>query len=372
MRSSRKSILAAYVAALLVVQPVFAQFKNAVPGYRFEFPRDYFSHPDFQTEWWYYTGNVRAADGHEFGFELTFFRHAVAPEPSGKTPWAVRDIYLAHFAVSDLSSAKFLYQERTNRAGPGLAGADDTRRRVWNGNWSIEWREDSEQLSAVADNFALNLVLRSRKPPVIHGENGVSQKSAEPGRASHYFSETRLAADGSIRIAARSYPVNGLAWMDHEFFTQQLAPGQSGWDWLSLQLDDNTELMLFRIRRKDGSLDAFSAGTLVDAQGRARHLAAQDFQFVPVAQDARDTYRSDRTGAVYPLRWTVRIPSLQLALTVSTPLAAQELAGDSASTRITPSYWEGAVRCEGTRDARAIRGSGYLELTGYDRPVEMR
>jgi len=197
---------------------------------------------------------------------------------------------------------------------------------------------------------------------VVHGADGVSQKSAGAGRASHYFSETRLAAAGSLRFDSRFYSVSGLAWMDHEFFTRQLEPEQIGWDWFSLQLDDNSELMLFQIRRKDGSIDPYSAGTFVDAQGRATHLGSRDFQLLPQTE----IWTSPATHASYPVRWQIRLPSLDLALLVTTALPSQELV---AAETAVPSYWEGAILLQGKKNVAKVAGRGYLEMTGYDRPV---
>jgi predicted secreted hydrolase len=367
MRNRRKSWFVTIVALFLALPSGLAQFKSALPGYRYEFPRDYFNHPDYQTEWWYYTGNVRTADGRKFGFELTFFREGDNRNAGNVSTWDVRDVYLAHFAVSDLYGRKFFHTERTNRSGPGIAGADEPQRKVWNGNWSVVWSEGTENLTAIADQFAIHLSLRPEKPPVIQGENGVSQKSAGLGHASHYFSETRLRTSGSLEIASQKYEVTGLAWMDHEFFTQQLAPDQVGWDWLSLQLDDRTELMLFHIRRKDSAIDAFSAGTFVDAEGRAHHLVVNDFQLEP-ADSAQPgaSWQSPETHAVYPVRWNIRVPSLGIKLEASTPLPSQELTGDS---RLVPNYWEGAIFLAGSKNSVALHGSGYLEMTGYDLPM---
>ncbi len=218
MRTSWKSFAAVVVAAQFAF-PAFAQFKTALPGYHYEFPRDFFNHADFQTEWWYYTGNLEAADGRKFGFELTFFRSGITRDPSKTSTWDVRDLYFAHFAVSDLDRKAFFYTERSNRAGPGIAGADQSQQKVWNGNWSVVWTGGEQQLAALADGFSVDLSLQSQKPPIIQGENGVSQKSSGTGRASHYFSQTRLRASGSLEVASKKYEVTGLAWMDHEFFT---------------------------------------------------------------------------------------------------------------------------------------------------------
>jgi predicted secreted hydrolase len=340
----------------------------ALPGYVYEFPRDHFSHPRYQTEWWYYTGNLQAPDGHRFGFELTFFRQGVARPAERNSPWDVDDLYLAHLALSDLDGARFYHTERLNRAGPGLAGVDLASRRIWNGNWEARFddaargQQPVQHLQIVCDDFLLHLTLASQKPPVIHGANGVSAKAAGRGRASHYISYTRLEARGTLVLGGRSYTLTGLAWMDHEFFTNQLTPDQSGWDWFSVQLANGEELMLYRLRRRDGAVDQFSAGTLVDAHGATRHLSAADFSLDPGA-----TWTSAESGARYPLVWTIRVPSLGLDLTATTPLEAQEIASHHSSW---PSYWEGAIVLRGTRHGQPSSGVGYLEMTGYDRPVE--
>ena len=359
-----RSRVARILSLMLLVNPLAAQYRVAIPGYRYEFPRDNFSHPDFQTEWWYYTGNLKAADGHEFGFELTFFREALTREAQKTSNWSASDVYMAHLALSDISGGKFYHRERLNRSGPGIAGADAGTGRIWNGNWMIMWSGDRQNLEAIDDQFALHLALESQKPPVIHGIDGVSQKSAGPGHASHYISLTRLAVTGDIDLGEKKFQVSGTAWMDHEFFTQQLAAEQTGWDWFSLQLGDNTELMLFRMRRKDGSIDPFSSGTYVDSGGRATHLLQKDFSLQP----AGDTWKSVEDHAVYPIHWHVAVPSLKIDLDVTTPLKQQELAG---KTSLSPSYWEGAIRLSGIRDAAPIAGAGYLEMTGYDRPLQM-
>jgi predicted secreted hydrolase len=360
------------LALLLASQPLVARAQNetkyatALPGYRYEFPRDYFDHPDYQTEWWYYTGNVTSADGRHFGFELTFFRQGVNPDAK-KSVWDARDLYLAHLALSDLDGGHFYHAERTNRAGPGIAGVSASESRIWNGNWQIQWNGDQQTLQAIDPRFKLEFTLKSEKPPVIQGENGVSQKSAGAGHASHYISLTRLATTGAITLGGKSTQVSGLAWMDHEFFTHQLEQDQIGWDWFSVQLADNTELMLYRIRRKDGSVDPFSAGTFVDASGKSTHLRATDFSLQPGGA----TWTSPATKAAYPVQWKIAVPKLGLDLEVKTLLQSQELTGDPSGGTLTPSYWEGAVTYEGMRAGAKIHGSGYLEMTGYDRPFEM-
>jgi predicted secreted hydrolase len=355
-----------FCALVLAVafHPIAAQFREAMPGYKYEFPRDYFNHPDFQTEWWYYTGNLKSADGRAFGFELTFFRIGASRVNAQRSDWAVNDVYMAHLALSDIEGQHFYHHERLNRAGPGLAGVNADSGRVWNGNWQIQLDGGTQRLRAVSDDFSLDFKLLAMKPPVIHGIDGVSQKSAGAGRASHYISLTRLAVSGAIDLNGVSIPIDGTAWMDHEFFTQQLDSNQTGWDWLSLQLDDNTELMLFRIRRKDGSIDPYSSGTYIDTAGKTTHLERKDFDLEPTGE----MWTSTVSKAAYPIHWRVSVPPLHLQLDVRTPLKQQEISGN---IRYAPSYWEGAIRLRGERSSAPIAGAGYLEMTGYDKPYSL-
>ncbi len=357
-----RNSLTATLLVLLMVMPLPAQYQVAMPGYHYEFPRDHFNHPEYRTEWWYYTGNLKAADGHRFGYELTFFRLAVSRDPSQTGPWAVNDLYVAHLALSDIDGGRYYHTQRVNRPGPGLAGASLQEKRVWNGNWQTAWSGDSQQLQAVSEQFSLHFQLASHKPPVIHGQNGVSQKSAGIGHASHYISVTRLMTDGTIDLKGKQYEVTGTSWMDHEFFTHKLENEQAGWDWLSLQLDDNTEIMLYRLRRKDGSVEPFSSGTYVDTAGKSTFLARSDFSMEPTGK----TYSSPATHATYPIQWHVTIPSLSLDLNIATPLDNQELVSD---THRSLTYWEGAITIDGTRHGARIGGVGYLEMTGYASPV---
>jgi len=357
-----RSKLAFVAPAVLLLQPLAAQYRTALPGYCYEFPRDHFNHPEYQTEWWYYTGNLKSPDGHRFGFELTFFRQGVSRDPAKTAAWELRDLYFAHLALSDLDGGKFYHSERTNRSGPGIAAGNESLGRIWNGNWQIQWRGDNQELRAIDERFQLHLTLHPAKPPVIHGERGVSQKAEGPGRASHYISFTRLWTSGVIDVGNNRVEVSGASWMDHEFFTHQLDSEQIGWDWLSLQLADNTELMLFHIRHKDGSIDPHSAGTYVDANGKTTHLRSADFSLQP----ADEIWASPITGARYPIHWRVAIPKLSIELEAKTSIESQELTG---KTGFAPNYWEGAIVLSGQRGPQSLSGVGYLEMTGYDRPV---
>ena len=365
MRSRWLFFVLFFVLLFASLPPTLAQYKTALPGYRYEFPRDHFNHEDFQTEWWYTTGNLIAADGRHFGFELTFFRHGADRDAAKTGAWDIQDLYLAHLALSDLDGGKFFHTERTNRAGPGIAGIDANVERIWNGNWELRWTRDDEMTLSVAEElFSLQFVLHPQKPPIIHGVNGISQKAAGAGHASHYISFTRVTTTGTIELQGQAVAVTGTSWMDHEFFTHQMEPGQVGWDWLSVQLSDDTELMLYQFRRKDGLLDFFSSGTYVDARGHSQHLTSSDFRLAP----AGEVWTSAATGAKYPVAWVMEIPKLQLKLEATTRLKSQELSGGGP---LSPNYWEGAIVIRDLRAGRILSGVGYLEMTGYDRPVEM-
>jgi predicted secreted hydrolase len=354
----------AWMLLLLCVCTTLAQtpYKIAMPGYRYEFPRDHFDHPEFQTEWWYYTGNLTASDGHRFGFELTFFREGVNRDSAKTNVWDLKDLYLAHLALSDLSGKTFYHAERTNRSGPGIAGVDAKQGHIWNGNWSTTWNGDDQTLRTEDERFSFSLTLHPEKPPVIHGDNGVSQKAEGAGHASHYISLTRIKTSGTVQLQGKSYSVIGLAWMDHEFFTHQMTKNQVGWDWFSLQLGDSTEVMLYRIRRADGSVDPFSSGTFIDASGHSVSLKKGDFSLTPTGE----TWNSPKTGATYPIAWTISIPKLSIELKEATMLQSQELTGNS---KTVPNYWEGAIDLVGRRGNSALNGVGYLEMTGYDHSV---
>lgn len=330
---------------------------QALPGYHYTFPHDHFDHPGFRTEWWYYTGNVRGDGGHRYGFELVFFRQGERRGPAANpSAWRVDDLYLAHLAITDIDGGRFHSFRRLNRAGPGIAGVDGADGHIWNGNWDVRWNvtNDVQSLRAVADGVRLSLRLTPEKPLIIQGENGISVKGGAPGQASHYISFPRLAADGELN----GERVTGTAWMDHEWFSHQLAPNQRGWDWFSVQLDNGSELMLFELRRMDGTIDPHSSGTYIAPDGRARHLAHSDFELQPTGW-----WTSPKTGARYPTRWSISVPGLSIRLKCSAALDLQELAGEGEAS---PPYWEGAVVYSGTET-----GVGYLEMTGYARPMRL-
>lgn len=331
-----------------------AGFDKAFEPRQFSFPADHGPHESFRNEWWYVTGNLDADDGRRFGFELTVFRFALTPTTAeSASAWRTNQVYIAHFAITDVAGERFFVAEKYSRGALGLAGATSDPFRVWIDNWEISATATNRwALRAHDTDFALDLDLVAMKPPVLNGIDGLSQKSSQPGNASYYYAITRWNADGQLRVAGDEYAVSGLAWLDREWSSSALGDDQQGWDWFALQLDDDTELMVYNLRKTDGSQDPHSAGTYVAADGRATHLRRDDVGII-----VTDTWPSPQGGR-YPAGWEITLPAEELSLTVVPVLADQELF-------TTVRYWEGAVDVRGTRKGAPIEGRGYVELTGY-------
>ncbi len=333
------------------------EFRQAVPGRILSFPRDHGKHPDFQTEWWYFTGNLESEDRAKWGFQLTFFRRSMSGEPARKqSAWGVRDLYLAHFAISSIEEPAFFHTELISREGPGLAesSGDDLNVRIK--NWSALKEGDTIRIKADDNGYELALTMIPEKVPVLHGRDGYSRKGDQEGQASYYYSFTRLRTEGWLTFKGVKHRVSGLSWMDHEFGSSILHGDQAGWDWFSIQLDDGTDLMLFHLKKKDGSFER-PFGTLVGKDGASTDLHAQS-----IAIRQTNTWTSARTNAVYPSGWTIELPAQGINLNVIPAFPDQELI-TRKSSRIT--YWEGSVKVSGTRRGKEVAGRGYVELTGY-------
>ena len=329
-------------------------YAKALEPRPFHFPEDHGPHPEFRTEWWYYTGNLATREGRQLGFQLTFFRSALAPEMAPRpSEWASRQAYLAHFTITDVEGERFHSFERWNRGALGLVGAQGSPFRVWLEDWSAQAVGEAMRLQASEDGAAIDLVLQPGKPPTLQGDRGLSQKSPEPGNASYYYSLTRMPAAGTIRLKDEQFEVAGLAWMDREWSTSALGKNQVGWDWFALHLSDGRDLMLYQLRRTDGSIDPSSNGTVIGLEGKTRHLNRSDFQL-----QVLDRWQSPRSGASYPSGWRLQIPSEQIDVRIEPLLADQEL---DVSFR----YWEGAVKIEGASLGKPVQGKGYVEMTGY-------
>lgn len=350
-------------SVLLALGCVAAGWQVAAPGWNYQFPSDHHQHPDFKTEWWYFTGNLTNDRGRRFGYELTFFREGIRPsdERAGTTSrFIVDDLKFAHFTVTDAAGKQFLFYDKASRGSFGEAGFDKGERLAWIDSWTLDMKPDgSLDLAANAEHAAIAFHLVTQKPPVIHGVNGISPKAEGAGHASHYYSLTRLTTSGSLQVRDEKFAVSGESWFDHEWATNQLAPGQAGWDWVSVQFADKTELMLYQMRLTNGTTDPISSGTFVRADGRSIALTSADFEMTPTS-----FWKSPQTKANYPIAWRVRVPKEQLEFTIEPVLSNQELVLGPLI------YWEGAFDVNGTRAGQPIDGHGYLELTGYAAPLQ--
>ncbi len=338
-------------------------YRQALEPRVFVFPRDHGPHDGYRNEWWYLTGHVATSGGRRFGYELTLFRFALSPDPppAPGSAWATNSIQIGHFAVTDVEGGAFHVAERLARAAAGLAGAKRDPFRVWVYDWSIQLLPGSAgdadrwQVTAADGAIRLDLSLVPARPPVLQGDNGRSQKSADPGNASYYYSISRLATAGTLEVDGTRYEVSGTSWLDREWSSSALADEQAGWDWFSLQLDDGTDLMFYQLRKKDGSADTYSAGTLMPPDGAPVPLAREDVELSVLA------HWDSPAGGRYPNEWRLVVPHASLDLHIRPVLRDQEL-----DTWVR--YWEGAVDINGTRGNSPVNGRGYVELTGYATP----
>ncbi len=360
-------------------------YQAALPGKNLSFPQDHFSHPGFKTEWWYYTGHLATESGKSFGYQVTFFRFGLRDRQSEEKEQPPRfesphrgelalrgpqgresirtveplfsDLYLTHFALSDKQEKRFLFRERSNRGYGNKAGAALDRLLVWNEDWKLAGQGQNHLIEVRERDTVLRLQLSPLKPPVLHGDKGLSQKGEGKGRASYYYSFTRMKTEGELEIGGKKEGVRGISWMDHEFGSDQLGEDQVGWDWFSLQLDNKTEIMLYLMRKKDGSVDPYSSGTVIYQNGGTKHLTHGDFRV-----EVLERWKSPKSGGDYPMRWRVAIPSEGIELEIAPFFAEQEL-DTRKSTRVI--YWEGAVQVKGSYRKKPIQGLGYVEMTGY-------
>jgi predicted secreted hydrolase len=337
-------------------------FAQALEPRVFEFPRDHGPHPGFRQEWWYLTGNLDATDGQRFGFEVTFFRVALVPPPAEPvapatgSAWRARQIYVAHFAVTDVARRRFRSQQKFSREALGLAGAQAAPLRVWLDDWSLELPPGGGpgpwKLHAAQPGYVIDLALEPLEAPVLNGAAGLSRKSEQPGDATYYYSIPRLQVRGRLLREGQPLELQGVAWLDREWGSGGLGPREVGWDWFALQLNDGSALMFYALRDKGGGRDTHSAGTFIAGDGSTRVLSNAD-----VSIAVTDSWRNSK-GERYPGGWHLRVPSMVLDLTVRPVLADQEL-------RTAPPYWEGAVDVTGERAGRSLGGRGYVELVGY-------
>lgn len=353
-------------------------FTRAKIGTPVIYPNDFGPHYDYQTEWWYYTGNLTADTGQHFGFQLTIFRRALSPPRADyrrDSNWASSQVYMAHFAITDVAGDEHLFYDKFARGAAGLAGVEADPFQAWVGDWvineiekeaigslTVDLSDDLKdqakyiyQLRAEQDQIRIDVLLLDIKGPILHGINGYSQKGPGDGNASIYISQTRLVTIGTIEVGDKVYSVKGNSWMDHEYSTSALGQDQIGWDWFSIQFDNGNEVMVFQIRNEDGSVDPFSSGTWITRAGDTINLSREDFE-IKVLED----WISPHTSGRYPAKWEINIPKLGVSMVVTSSVQDQEV-------NLAYSYWEGSVTVNGEQRGSLLMGRGYVELTGYAR-----
>jgi len=355
-------ILVASLAHGQTKNPYSPKFQQALPGYTYQFPRDDFSHDAFRVEWWYYTGNLQSEKGRHFGYQLTFFRVGLEGDSPIENPskWKVDQIYFAHMTVSDINNKKFHFFERINRKGINNAGAESDSFKIWNSDWSLTADRNTQKIKAQENETGIELNLTPLKKRVFHGENGISIKGSDKGNASHYFSFTRMKTEGSVFIEGKKIKVTGSSWMDREFSSNSLNPKLVGWDWFSLKLDNQTEIMLYQLRQKDGGIDPHSSGTFIYADESSRNIS--NFSISP-----KSSWISEHTQAIYPTIWEIDLPESNTHLRVTPDFSDQELYNLRS---IQGSYWEGSVSIKGTMKGKSVTGKGYVELVGYEKALK--
>jgi len=335
-------------------------FDKAINKIKFNFPEDHGPHPGFKTEWWYFTGNLTSKDNKKFGYQFTIFRSALSKtETARNSEWNSNQIYMSHFAVTDISDNEFFFEERFSREGNKLAGAQSAPFKVWLEDWQISETGDGESfglpdlnIKAKNDKAEINFKLKSVKPAVLQGDSGLSQKGNQTGNASYYYSYTRLKTEGKIILDGKEFEVSGYSWMDREWSTSALSEDQKGWDWFALQLDDSTELMYYQMRKNDGSPDIFSKGILIGKDGTSRAVKKEE-----LILEVTDNWTGP-SGEKYPSGWRMKIPSMNIDFKI-TPSVKDQL------MNVSIRYWEGSVMIEGTKNNSKVSGRGYAELTGY-------
>jgi predicted secreted hydrolase len=335
-------------------------YTKALEPREFIFPEDHGAHDDFKIEWWYFTGNLSDEKGNRFGYQFTIFRNALHSDSVTKqSSMSTNQLYLAHFALTDVSNGKFYYADKYSRGAANLAGASYLPLKIHVEDWTISVNEEYNgdylmpefKIKADAGDFAIEFDVVPLKSIVKHGINGLSAKSNTPGNASYYYSYTRMDTRGQIKIGEKDYSVSGNSWMDREWSTSALDSAQVGWDWFSLQLDNQHEIMFFMLRNRDGSFN-FGKGTMIYPDGKHEYISPNDINI------RATKHWTTKDGHKYPSGWTMKSDKYDFDLKIETQVTDQEL-------KLIIRYYEGSVRLDGTHKGQKVKGYGYAELTGY-------
>ncbi|MGF1571663.1 MAG: lipocalin-like domain-containing protein [Sumerlaeia bacterium] len=363
MRTLFTILLCSLTILAMGQNPIEEGFLLAKPGYEFQFPRDHGAHENYKTEWWYFTGNMEDEQGTEFGYQFTIFRHQLLAPSANQSPtslFTTPNIYLAHFAVSNITEQEHRHAERLARPELGQAFVSNESMNLKLNDWSVIQSAD-ETITLIAhakrEQFSVNLTVKPNKPLVLNGTNGVHVKSSDPNQASYYYSYTNLETTGTVTWDDQAYTISGLSWMDHEFGSSWLSQNEAGWDWFAIQLNNNVDLMLYQLRTSDGSAVSNSEGTLVLADGTKYEIHHNQRTLIPTRY-----WKSSQTEGNYPIEWNVKIPEYNADLKIIARFPEQEMLTNQ-STGST--YWEGAISASGSWLGEPVQGKGYLELVGY-------
>lgn len=353
----RTLLLACLGAASGAGAAISDQPASALPEQAPQFPRDHGAHPDFRTEWWYLTGHAQA-DDRTFGFQLTFFRSRVEATQGMSSRFAARQLVFAHAALTDVRGMRLWHDQRIAREGFGIAGAATQDTRVHVRDWSLVRDDAGYEARMTSTEFALSLRCAVTQPVLLQGRQGLSRKGPDAAQASYYYSQPQLAVTGTVLLRGRPAAVTGTAWLDHEWSQALLHPEAVGWDWIGMNLDDGSALTAFRLRRADGST-LWDGGSFRPARADVRAFRQGEVTFT-----AQRRWTSPRSRASYPVEWGVATPAG--TFTVKALIDDQELDSSPSTGAI---YWEGLSELVAS-DGRRV-GRGYLEMTGYARPLRM-
>ena len=353
----RRRFLASSVLLLATGVVAADEYPRVVPGHPLQFPKDAGAHPAFRSEWWYITGWVQDARGNSFGIQVTFFRNRPRVAEANPSAFAPRQLLFVHAAIADPRYGKLRHDQRAARAGFGLTEAREETTDVWIGDWSLKLVDDSYIAKIAARDFQFDLHFSSIQAFLPQGQQGFSRKGETIANASYYYSQPQLAVSGSVAIDGNGARVTGIAWLDHEWSSEAMAAEASGWDWIGINLNDGSALMAFRMRDHSGSA-LWAGGTFRESNGTPRSFEPNEIRFT-----ARRRWRSPRTGVEYPVAMLVNVGNVEYALE---PLMDDQELDSRANTGTI--YWEGAIRA--MRAGQEV-GRGYLELTGYWKPLSL-
>ncbi|WP_096526893.1 lipocalin-like domain-containing protein [Candidatus Nitrosoglobus terrae] len=330
-------------------------FTQVEAPWQFSFPRDHSAHPHYQTESWYFTGSLDSKQGKRFGFQLSFFRVGLKPPKTAHRPslWDTREVYRGHFSLTDINQSHFQVSERFSRSALKLSGSSLYPPKIWLENWYFQALEgensNSFHLQATAHNMRIDLTLHNLKPPFLSGQDPAKQRSTF-----YAYQLPRLRAQGKVQINQNTYPVEGLAWLDHAWGAIPIPTGPVVWDRFLLQLEDGRDLLGFRLRRRDGSGVPINSGFLIDQNGKIQILDRDNFTI-----EVLNYWQSPSSKINYPSRWQLRVPDQGLDLSLIPYVNNQEL-------NLTLRYWGGIVKATGKDYGETVEGQGYIELIGYD------